>query len=215
LENRVFSALDVIHLLFALARFEQLVERNAVGRRFDGLLQLTPSIAQFDRAIRVAERRRIEHLPMHRAENVPQSNFRWRTRQPLTAFFPALAFDNLLGLQLNENLDEVTRGNSLFGRQVFDAHGDTRLVLAGQTQNSASGIIALHGKLHSQKLGRCHCFRNKNSRPALPPDEKRGTRMRRFKIQPRRGVAPSYHRIELLPTNHELHTFAFPFHQRT
>ena len=46
--------LDIIHLLL-LAGFEEFLESNGIGCFFEGLLQLSPGVAQFDGALRVTQ----------------------------------------------------------------------------------------------------------------------------------------------------------------
>ena len=63
---------DVIHLFFVRAFVEQLLEGDVVGCVFERLLQFFPRRAQFGRALRIADGRRIEHLPVNSPQEVAE-----------------------------------------------------------------------------------------------------------------------------------------------
>ena len=89
---------------------------------------------------------------MHAAQDVPQRDLGRRASQQVPAFLASLASDDALGLELNENLNQIVRRDPLFRRQILDTHGDIFLKMPRQTHDGTSGIITFHGEFHERKI---------------------------------------------------------------
>ena len=69
----------------------------------------------------------------------------------VAAFLAADAADNLVGLELDEDLDEVVRRQSILPRDLLHAGGHVAMMPAGQGQDSARGVIAFDGQLQASR----------------------------------------------------------------
>ena len=63
----------------------------------------------------------------------------------IAAFLAALAFDNLLRFELDEDLHQVIGWNALFLRQVLRAHRGAARMAPRQPEHRPRGIIAFYG----------------------------------------------------------------------
>ena len=88
---------------------------------------------------------------MNTTEDIAKGDFTGRFGQEVTALFAALAFDDLLRFQLDEDLDQVIRWYTLFGGKIFRADRASFSITPGQAQHCAGGIIALHGQFHRRE----------------------------------------------------------------
>lgn len=87
---------------------------------------------------------------MHTSYNVAEGDFGGRFRQQIAAFFSALAFNYLLGLQFDEDLNQVFWGNSLIVAHLFDFARDTVIIMLGEPQDSSGRIVTFDGQLHGR-----------------------------------------------------------------
>lgn len=151
--SRATFSLDVIHLLFVRGFLDELLEIDAVRRGLEILSQLFPRMAQFRRAIGVAQGRRVEDLSVHRTEHITKGYLYRRPGQLIAAFFAANAFHDLLRFEFEQDLDEIVRRDVLFRRQVLHPASAANGVVSRKGQHGARGIIAFDGQLHEMKLG--------------------------------------------------------------
>ena len=88
---------------------------------------------------------------MDRPQDVPEGNLRRRAGQQVTAFFAALAFDNMLRFQLDENLNQIILRDPLLRSQFLDPPRAAVGPMPGQAQHRPGGVIALDGQFHARK----------------------------------------------------------------
>lgn len=139
-----------------------MLESDLVGCGVDALLKALPRGFKFGRALRIGERGGIEDLAMHAAQDVAKRDLGGRFGEEVAAVFAAQAFDDLLGFQFDEDLNEVICRDALAGGELFDAHSGGSLAELGQTEDRAGGVIAFDRQFHRGSL------------PPIPRSSKRG-----------------------------------------
>jgi len=124
---------------------------DAVGRLFDLGLESTPAFAQFRGALGIGEGGRVEEVAVDAAEDVAEGDFRGRTAETVAPVLAAGRADNAMRLQFEEDLDEVTRGQVVFGGDLLETRGLGLIEAPGQRENGAGGVIAFDGQLHGDQ----------------------------------------------------------------
>ena len=147
--NERDAGLNVIHLFLFGALIDQLLKADGIGSLVESGLQFFPGRAQFGRALGVAQRGRIEDLPMNRAKHVTQCDVGWRASQQVAAFFAAQAFHDFLRFELDQNLYEVIGRNVLRGGKFLDLLGHSGLMMSRERDHGARGIVAFHREFHA------------------------------------------------------------------
>jgi hypothetical protein len=113
------------------------------------LLELKPGGAEFGRAMRITEGGGIEQLTVDAADDIGEGDVAGRAGEEIAAVLAAEAFDDALGFELDENLDEVIGGDSAFVGELLHADATTGGMTPGKAEDSAGGVVALGGKLHA------------------------------------------------------------------
>src|SRR3954469_18791395 len=78
---------NVVHLFLFSPFIEQLLKGDGVGHLIEGGLQVSPRIPQLRGTLRVSQRRRIEHLPVHATQHVSERNIGGSAREQITPLF--------------------------------------------------------------------------------------------------------------------------------
>lgn len=101
---------------------------------------------------------------MHTADDIGEADLRWATRQAVPAILPAQALHQLPRLQLNEDLDQVIRWDSIFLGDLLNPGRLSGPVSAGKRKDGPHGVITFYGELQGWKLKVSRMARKQNSR---------------------------------------------------
>ena len=89
----------------------------------------------------------------------------WSSEQ-IAAFLASHAANDVSSFELDQDLHQVVRGDSVLGGELFDLHGSLVAVVTGESEDGASGIVALHRQFHAGEISSAHVA-NK-SEPKFP-----------------------------------------------
>ncbi len=84
---------------------------------------------------------------MHATQDVGDADFRRGAGELVSAFLAADAADNLVGLELDQDLDEVVCRQAILAGDLLHAGGHIAMVPAGEGQDGSRGVIAFDGQL--------------------------------------------------------------------
>ena len=80
---------------------------------------------------------------MNAPEDIAKGDLSGRLCQKVTAFFAALALDDLFGFQLDKNLHQIVYGYALFDREIISANRSFFLIMARQSEYGPRRVITL------------------------------------------------------------------------
>jgi hypothetical protein len=141
------------------------LEGDGASGFVESRLQATPGVSEFGRAVGATQGRGIEHLAMDGTEDVGEGDFGGRAREHVTAFLAADAADDAAGFEFEENLDQITLRDAVFGGEIFDLEAFAGVIMAREAHDGASGIITFDRQFHGRKVGQGKMGGNMRVRP--------------------------------------------------
>lgn len=118
------------------------MKADVFGSCIKDLLKAGPGILEGLRASLVVKSCRLEHIAMNATQDLGKRNVFRCLVQEVASFLAPNTFDDLLGLEFDEDLDQVILGNLLILGQVFYSNSFPARVLLCEPKHRSGRIIA-------------------------------------------------------------------------
>ncbi len=124
----------------------QLLEINGGRLILDGLGEALPDGPEFGRTPTIIKGGRIEEGSMDTFDHLRKRDLSWWTGKTVAALLSPLAFDDVTGFEIDQNLDEIAGGDFILDCEIFHRGCPFDSVPSRERKDCPRRVIAFDGE---------------------------------------------------------------------